>query len=284
MEERRKNMKQRKHRCLSLLLALTLMLGLLPGTAWAAEGALQGSGTAGEPYLIADAADLKAFRDLVAGGAADDGENPNAGLCAKLTADIDLQKEPWEPFVPADGYVSSAYAGTFDGDGHTIRGLSIDSSASYQGLFGRINGATIKNLQVEGSVASSGNYVGGIVGQVQSGTIENCSFTGTVSCTKNGGYAGGITGYAGNTKTQTAAITGCFHAGSVTSGGYAGGIVGYAKYTAISDCYHTGEISGASCAARTLQARRLQEACPRSRTAQAQRVHRLRAVLCWGRR
>ena len=58
-------MKQRKHRCLSLLLALTLMLGLLPGTAWAAEGALQGSGTAGEPYLIADAADLKAFRDLV---------------------------------------------------------------------------------------------------------------------------------------------------------------------------------------------------------------------------
>ena len=123
-------MKQRKHRCLSLLLALTLMLGLLPGTAWAAEGGLQGSGTAGEPYLIADAADLKAFRDLVAGGAADDGENPNAGLCAKLTADIDLQKEPWEPFAPADGYVSSAYAGTFDGDGHTIRGLSIDSSAS----------------------------------------------------------------------------------------------------------------------------------------------------------
>ena len=239
-------MKQRKHRCLSLLLALTLMLGLLPGTAWAAEGGLQGSGTAGEPYLIADAADLKAFRDLVAGGAADDGENPNAGLCAKLTADIDLQEEPWEPFAPADGYVGSAYAGTFDGDGHTISGLSIDSSASYQGLFGRINGATIKNLQVEGSVVSSGNYVGGIVGQVQSGTLENCSFTGTISCTKNGGYAGGITGYAGNTKAQTAAITGCFHAGSVTSSGYAGGIVGYAKYTAISDCYHTGEISGAS--------------------------------------
>ena len=246
MEERRKNMKQRKHRCLSLLLALTLMLGLLPGTAWAAEGALQGSGTAGEPYLIADAADLKAFRDLVAGGAADDGENPNAGLCAKLTADIDLREEPWEPFAPADGHASSAYAGTFDGDGHTIRGLSIDSSASNQGLFGWINGATIKNLQVEGSVVSSGNYVGGIVGKAQSGTIENCSFTGTVSCTKNGGYAGGITGYAGNTKTQTATIAGCFHAGSVTSSGYAGGIVGYAKYTAISDCYHTGEISGAS--------------------------------------
>lgn len=126
-------------------------------------------------------------------------------------------------FPPPKTY-TTAYKGTFDGDYHTINGLKIDSTASNQGLFGAINGATIKNLKVNGSVTSSNNYIGGIVGKVQQGTIENCSFSGTVSTTKSGGYAGGITSYAGNTSTQKQPH-GCANTAS-DKGGVTGGIAG----------------------------------------------------------
>jgi len=88
-------------------------------------------------------------------------------LSAVLTADIDLENEEWIPFNPQNGYVTSAYAGTFDGAGHTISGLSInDSSTNGVGLFGTVNSATIKNLKVEGTVsATKSGYVGGIVGK-----------------------------------------------------------------------------------------------------------------------
>lgn len=236
MEKMWRNQRQLKAICVLLILAMTL--GLLPGAAWAEGNELAGSGTAGDPYLLADAGDLKAFCDMV---------NKTGGneLCAKLTTDIDLKNEEWTPFNPASGKVGEAYAGVFDGAGHTIKGLQINSTASNQGLFGVINGATVKNLNVEGSVASSNNYVGGIVGKVQQGTIENCSFRGTVTTTKSGGYAGGITGYAGNTASQPATITGCVNTDRIT-GGVAGGIVGYAVYTEIESCYNTGAINGTS--------------------------------------
>ena len=236
MERMWRNRDRLKAICVLLILAMTL--GLLPGAAWAEENGLTGSGTADAPYLLADAEDLAAFRDMV-------NAEVSSSLCARLTADIDLGNDDWEPFNPASGYVTEAYAGTFDGDGHTIKGLHIDSTVSNQGLFGVINGATVKNLNVEGNVTSSNNYVGGIVGKVQQGTVENCSFSGTVTTTKSGGYVGGITGYTGNTAAQTARISGCVNTGSIT-GGVAGSIVGCAKYTTIESCYNTGAINGTS--------------------------------------
>lgn len=223
--------KNTKIRALSLLLALLMVLGLLPGTAMAAEGE--------DAILISTAEELAAFRDRV-----NSGENT---LDVVLTADIELSGD-WTPFNPNDGYVASAYAGTFDGNGHTISGLSVNATAANQGLFGVINGATIKNLKIEGHVTSSNNYVGGIVGKIQQGTIENCSFSGGVTTTKSGSYAGGIAGYAGNTASQTAVITGCVNMSNVTgeARGVVGGIVGYAKYTTIENCYNTGLINGAS--------------------------------------
>lgn len=226
-----------KTKLLSLLLALCIVLSPAP-SALAANGTLEGDGTADSPYLIADAADLAAFRDMVNAEA-------SSAKCAKLTADIELCGE-WTPFSPASGYVTEAYAGTFDGDFHTISGLYINSSSSNQGLFGAINGAEIKNLKVEGSVTSSNNYVGGIVGKIQQGTVTNCSFSGSAETTKSGGYAGGIAGYAGNTTAQTAVISGCSNSAAVTgeTRGTVGGIIGYAKYTTITDCYNTGTITG----------------------------------------
>lgn len=231
--------KKARTQVLSLLLALIMVLGLLPGTAWAAGGTLKGSGTAEDPYLIADEADLAAFRAMVNG-------EDSSKRCAKLTADIRLTGD-WTPFSSKSGYPTTAYAGTFDGGGHTISGLRINASAANQGLFSAINGATIRNLKVEGNVYSAKAYVGGIVGKIQQGKIENCSFSGTVETgvTGTSGYAGGIAGYAGNNASQTATITGCVNTGSVT-GGCIGGITGYAKYTTIENCYNTGIINGAS--------------------------------------
>ena len=134
--------KNTKTKALCLLLALVMVLGLLPGTALAAEE---------EIVSISTAEELAAFRDRV-----NSGENT---LDVVLTADIELSGD-WTPFNPNDGYVASAYAGTFDGNGHTISGLSVNATAANQGLFGVINGATIKNLKIEGHVTSSNNYVG----------------------------------------------------------------------------------------------------------------------------
>ena len=229
-----------KKNLLSLVLAFTMIVSSLPMRVFAAEGALSGEGTDSSPYLIEDAADLKAFRDLV-------NEADSSTAYAKLTNDIDLKNEEWTPFNSASGYPTTAYAGTFDGDYHTISGLSINSTSSNQGLFGMINGATIKNLKVEGSVESSNNYIGGIVGKVQQGKVENCGFSGSVITTKSGGYAGGITGYAGNSTSQIAEINNCFNTSTVKgeTRGTVGGIVGYAKYTTISNSYNTGDITGA---------------------------------------
>lgn len=220
---------------LSLFLALIMTLSLLPVGAWAAGGTLEGAGTADSPYMIADAADLEEFRELTNVPA-------TKSICGKLTSDIDLKKAEWKPIsnvsLPGDGF-----AGTFDGDGHTIMGLSIpDSAASYQGLFGTVNGGTIKNLKVTGAVSSTGNYIGGIVGRTQGTvTIQNCSYAGSV----NGTYTGGIVGRVNSGKVI---IKNCANLSAVT-GTYVGGILGYVTSASneIENCYNTGTISGSNC-------------------------------------
>ena len=161
--------KNTKTKALCLLLALVMVLGLLPGTALAAEE---------EIVSISTAEELAAFRDRVNSG--------EKNLNAKLTGDIQLTGA-WTPFNPSSGYVTEAFAGTFDGGGHTVSGLFIeDSSSNGVGLFGTVNSATIRNLSVEGTVTASGSqFVGGIIGKTAGNvTIENCSFSGSVNSSK----------------------------------------------------------------------------------------------------
>ncbi len=227
-------MRKTSTRILGLALALAVLLGLLPGVAAAAGGALEGLGTEESPYLIADASDLAAFRDLVNATA-------SSAAWAKLTEDIELSGA-WTP-ISNSNYVTEAYAGTFDGDGHTISGLSVSSTKTSQalGLFGVVNGATIRNLKVEGTVTSNGNYNGGIVGKSQGAvTVQNCSFAGQVS----GNYAGGI---VGRINAGSVNIDRCANLADIT-GTYAAGILGYgsAPGSQISNCYNTGTITGST--------------------------------------
>ena len=229
-----------KKRLLALLLVLAMVFSLMPAAL--AADTLSGSGTEDDPYLLATAADLKAFRDMANAEA-------SSKLCATLTADIDLGGEAWTPFEPSSGYVSEAYAGTFDGANHTIKGLSVNSTSSNGvGLFGTVCGATIKNLKVEGNVsASSSVFVGGIVGKTQtSATIDSCSFAGTVTSTKKNGSAG-TAGIVGRVNAGTVTITNCANTAAINgTSAIAAGILGNggSNKVTIENCYNTGAISG----------------------------------------
>lgn len=232
-----------KKRLLSLLLVLTMVFSLMPAALAAdsvdvsalPEYTAEADTSAGAAYKISTEEGLRAFAAAVK---ADDGKGTYnlSGVSFYLANDIALTGT-WTPVGNAASYPGDFFAGTFDGCGHTISGLNVQG----QGLFAAINQATIRNLNVSGTVSSTVNYVGGIVGKVQAGTIENCSFSGSVSSSKKSAYVGGI---AGGLYSANVTISGCANTADVT-GGYAGGILGYWKTAAtIQNCYNTGSITG----------------------------------------
>ena len=235
-----------KKRFLALLLVLTLLVGLMPAALAAdtvdvsalPEYTAGADTSAGAAYKISTEESLRAFAAAVK---ADDGKGTYSlsGVSFYLANDIALTGA-WTPVGNGVSAVKDFFAGTFDGCGHTISGLNVQSSTANQGLFAAINQATIRSLNVSGVVScGTKNYIGGIVGKVQAGTIENCSFSGSVT----GGYTGGI---AGGLNSNDVTISGCVNAADVT-GTTAGGILGFWKNTAaIRDCYNTGSVTGSA--------------------------------------
>ncbi len=233
-----------KKRLLALLLVLTLLVGLMPAALAAdtvdvsalPEYTADADTSAGAAYKISTEESLRAFAAAVK---ADDGKGTYnlSGVSFYLANDIALTGA-WTPVGNGVSAVKDFFAGTFDGCGHTISGLNVQGSTVNQGLFAAINQATIRSLNVSGVVScGTKNYIGGIVGKVQAGTIENCSFSGSVT----GGYTGGI---AGGLSSNNVTISGCVNAADVT-GTTAGGILGYCGTAAtIQNCYNTGSITG----------------------------------------
>ena len=231
-----------KKRFLALLLVLTLLVGLMPAALAAdtvdvsalPEYTAGADTSAGAAYKISTEESLRAFAAAVK---ADGGKGTYSlsGVSFYLANDIALTGT-WKPVGNGVSAVKDFFSGTFDGCGHTISGLNVQSSTANQGLFAAINKATIRNLNVSGTVScGTKNYIGGIVGKVQAGTIENCSFSGSVT----GGIAGGL-------NSNDVTISGCVNAADVT-GTTAGGILGHWKNTAaIRDCYNTGSVTGSA--------------------------------------
>ena len=191
---------------------------------------LQGGGDADNPYLISSAEDWEKLGLCISLG------KTTAGLCFRLTADISVTNMLGASDHPFDG--------TFDGDGHTLT-VAIDSSNVAAAPFGKIDGATIKNLTVAGTVTSGGNHAAGLVGGCGNdhpSTILNC----TVAATVNGsGYAGGIVGHGGE---GTLTLDGCVFSGTVS--GFdtcAGGLLGWcdALTLTITNCLCTGAFTPA---------------------------------------
>lgn len=190
-----------------------------------------GSGTRDEPYLIGTGAELAWFADQV--------KNGKITLCAKLTADIDLNGHPWTPIGSFGS--SKNYQGTFDGCNSTVNGLQV-SDKSYAGLFGVIGASgVVERLIVAGTISItsvSGNGIdnvgaGGIAGYCK-GTIFQCSSSVYISNTgmNYSAVAGGIVGRA----AEDAIVDSCNNYGTVGSQkniNYAGGIVGVACENAV---------------------------------------------------
>ena len=207
---------------------------------------MTGSGTENDPYQISTAAQLKLFRDIVNGAG---GQTQNRGAYAVLTADIDLNNEPWTPIGPDR---DSAYTGTFDGQGHTVKNLSVTVNVQpgRAGLFGCVKDGTIRKLTVAGSVSCTANqgWCGGIAGYAMDETIENCASLCTVSCTGIDARVGGIVGLV-DYNSHTLIIRDCYNIGKITGrsdngSGDAGGICGFYMNGKISNCYNVGEITG----------------------------------------
>ena len=174
---------------------------------------MTGSGTESDPYQISTAAQLKRFRDIVNGP---NGQTKNLAACAVLTADIDLNNEPWTP-IGTDR--DSAYTGTFDGQGHTVKNLSVTVNVQpgRAGLFGCVKDGTIRKLTVAGSVSCTANqgWCGGIAGYAMDETIENCASLCTVSCTGIDARVGGIVGLV-DYNSRTLIIRDCYNIGKIT--------------------------------------------------------------------
>lgn len=200
---------------------------------------MDGLGTAVSPYQISTADQLKLFRDIVNGTG---GQTPNRGACAVLTANIDLNNEPWTPIGPD---TDSAYTGAFDGQGYTVRNLSITGDFKRAGLFGCVKDGSIRKLTVAGSVSCTVDYgwCGGIAGCAERETIENCASLCTISYTGKDARVGGIVGWVPNSSSSTI-IRDCYNIGNITGGSDTGGICGFYLTGNIFNCYNVGEITG----------------------------------------
>lgn len=179
-----------------------------------------GTETADKPYEISTAAQLAGLAKLV-----NDGTAEFSGKTIKLVEDIDLDNREWTPIGFILGKNKKPFSGTFNGQGHTISGLSINVTATasagnnlYKGLFGYCSGGIVQNLIVTGSVAVTRNtgaaiqYVAGIVGYgAKSSAVKNCGFYGTVTVTNaNGPYTSKNGGVLGHTASKTNATVNCW--------------------------------------------------------------------------
>ena len=199
---------------LSALLALALLVSLLPIGAAPAQAE-------GLTIEIYSEKDLWEFSDALSQNTAG---YANANI--SLEQNIDLGNAAWVPIGTNyhPGADAITFTGTFDGNGHTISGNIDNMGERYQsstdvGLFACLgSGGTVKNLKVTGSVRGVGRAtnIGGIVGQ-NSGSVTNCTFSGSVRGNDN---VGGIVGQNSGT------VTDCTNSGGVSGKGNVGGVVG----------------------------------------------------------
>lgn len=182
----------------------------------------------GKTYTVTSADGLLAWNEAV---------QKDMTLNCTLADNIDLTGINWTPI--GTNY-NNAYTGIFDGNGHTITGLTVTGSDQYAGLFGRIgSGGTVKNVKLEGVQITSNHrsgYAGGVAGYSFEGNIENCSVSGSVS---GNSTAGGVVG-----AQWGGSITGCSSSATVNAGGVAGGIAGETNREAsLTGCYATGDVT-----------------------------------------
>jgi len=253
----------------------------------AADGVWLGDGTVDRPYLITSIGDLTKLAADVNSG------KSYANTYFMLMADITVifsgnSPAPLNPTLPNStlsintvwtpiGNINNPFKGNFNGNDHRIVGLHTITfsrpSIDYVGLFGYLDGGTVKNLYTNNFLVGITN-VGSIVGYNKNGIIENCNsdsvINGTTNvgsivgyndggtirnCNNSGGnikgsangttsgtdYVGGVVGY-----NKGGIVENCFNTGTTSGSSYVGGVVGYNDSGTVKNCYNTGAVSGTS--------------------------------------
>ena len=207
-----------------------------------------GAGTPEDPYLIYGSTDFSNFITNVNNGEA------AASASYKLASDVSAS---------GSNAITTAFTGTFDGDGYTISGLG-------HALFNNVNGGVVKNVILDNVGISSGTNVGAICNEATGATrIYNCGVlasNSTVEKDENGydkitscsssirgsNYVGSIVGLLDGSSR----VINCFSYANVNGGSEAGGIVGHNNVattatnlqTMVMNCMFYGEVSGSSIA------------------------------------
>lgn len=215
------------------------------------------SGSLTDPYEISSKEELYWFANEVNGG--------NTGICAKLMNNITINDnvlnadgslngdgsglKQWTPIGSYGIRGEKAYIGTFDGNGHTISGLYMDSNDQEVGLFGCVGKkGKIQNVGVVDSyISATGDKVcvGGVCGYNVGGTIESCYNTGTITATATAQATGIYSSVGGVCGFSFWNIFNCYNTGKVSVTGdraCVGGVCGYNTKN-IKNCYNTGKIS-----------------------------------------
>lgn len=226
-----------RHAFLAMAALLLLPLALRAQGTQPAEG----DGSEDNPYQIATADNLLWFNAQCM---------TNKKACAVLTQDIDMESQNWTPI--------SAYLGTFDGQGHTLKNLNVkdDFHTSEIGLFGKTIGATIRNIVFEspkihiGVGLSQAQCIGFVAGYATSGTViegvkidagdlyvQNYDQTGY---DLGESYVGGIAGLVEKSEVQS-----CSNSADLLAPYYCGGIAGgVGGGSRIVNCANHGQVTG----------------------------------------
>ena len=194
-------------------------------------------------YEIGTVEQLKLFRDAVNEG------NSFAKATVKLTADIDLENEEWTPI----GTQANAFAGIFDGGGHTVSNLYINQpSRSDVGFFGYTRDGEIRNLTIENADVTGYLDVGAVAGTPYTSKYTNITLAGTVKV-EGYSYVGGMLGknaYADLTGLTVDVTAGSYvKAESQNYRSYVGGVVGFMGEgnITVKDVTSNINVSGSTC-------------------------------------
>lgn len=250
---------------------LSVPRGKILGLSFRAGIFYDGSGTESDPWQIKTADDYKQISKLF-------NANPETygGKYYKQVADIEFGAT--DKYAALSSYVigntTNKFSGKYDGNDKSLKNFRIVGTAANTGLFGYVNGLTVKNLTVEnfevsgtsqvgaiigredsvngrvigcttvnGSVVGNAGAVAGIAGQSKGG-FSRCVNEANVSCTVEGkNNVGGILGYGASALT----VSECSNSGTIVGSGQAtGGVVGKIdnKGGLVQNCFNTGSVSG----------------------------------------
>ncbi len=213
------------------------VLGMYPILSWQDEPTpkLQGSGDFNDPYIIST------VEDLLEAGA-----SPNLwDRDFILTANLDLDGLTLTHGIfalPKSNIYVKKFTGSFDGQNHTIKNMTILNNTGYGlGFFGGLGEASIRNLYLENVDIRGKMYLGGLAGTASQSLIENCTVSGIVFSDNNSDWdwVGGLVGFS-----ESNTISNCTSICSVIGYGAIGGLIGQDDESTISQCSVQGDIAG----------------------------------------